>query len=128
MRDVERAIKAQYPANQEVTLHTIGHRAGFGVIVTDDALVFLLGSIEPRTRKRLEWPWFEATSDFLAARQWVDVGGKHISTGEAGTLDGFLKGRHRTHIANYVAAVLVDVGVADAVADPPVQIRLRRQA
>jgi len=123
---VEARIREHFPALREVTLHTIGQHATFGVVVRDDALVLILGSVEPRTPKRLEWPWLDSTAEFLAAGAWVVVGGKHESAGEPGTLDGFLKRFRRTHVANYVAAVLEEAGVVEVDEGPPVLVRLRK--
>ena len=112
---VEQAIR-QHCANSDV-LPTSGGRSSFKIISIEiDGLRILAG----KSRLPLiPWGALEGVVPYLTGRDRVMVGGVRQSIGAPGTLDDYFKRMvTKTTVANYVAPILVESGVAEYVPEP----------
>lgn len=119
---VEGAIRAGIRSG--ATLRTLARAVPFVVQELDDRrIVLLLGATRAWTP--VSWQCLEGIPEFLRNRGWVVVGGMHSVEADPGTLDEYLKGWLKRHVANYVARVLAGAGVVEVDHGPPVRVRLR---
>jgi hypothetical protein len=123
MGPVERAIRGTFSAPQ--TLETLARRRPFTLSAIDaQGIVLSLG--DTGSAARVSWECLEGVPAFLRDHPgWLRAGGRHVATGEPGTLDEHLKRDLQTHVANYVTRVLWDAGVIEVAMGQPVRLRLR---
>lgn len=105
---VERSLRWTFSA--PVTLETLAQGKPFTLSAMDgEGILLSLGETE--SPAHISWQCLEGVPSFLRAHPgWVLAGGKHVATGEPGTLDDHLKRDLQTHVANYVARVLSECG------------------
>ena len=117
---VQSAITAAIPPGS--TLKTLTRRVPFEVAeYDDDAMVLLLGP--QRSRTRILWQVLEDLGAWLAARAWTELGaGRGVPTSPE-SLNGFLDGEFSRSAGTYVAAILVEAGLAEADRGRPLRIR-----
>jgi hypothetical protein len=120
-RRVEQAVRAALRPGER--LYTPTGRGEFQVARFDtDALVLLLGDQEAWTP--LRWECLEGVVGFLQNRGWVPIGGRYDTVGDAGTLDGYLKGCTKRTTAGWVAVVLERAALIDIDRQRPARVRL----
>lgn len=121
MEDVERAIRANLV--EGTVLHTTARHAEFLVDRIDNqGMVLRLG--EGRNPVRISWGCLEGVPAFLEGRGAIPIGGMHITEGQPGTLDEYLKTCVHVNTARWVAVVLAEAGVVGIVPGRPVRVRL----
>ena len=124
MGPVESAIRQR--VHSGMMLRTVPMRAAFEIKeLSPNALVLLFGQKKARTS--IPWECLEGVPGFLNNNGWVKIGSVHITTGNPGTLDGYVKtngGPPRT-TGGYVAAVLEAAEIVDVDLRRPAKIRLK---
>lgn len=119
---VQRAVRAAIAPG--AVLRTPARAAPFVVEAPDgEELVLRLGAGQWRTP--LSWECIEGIADFLRGKGWVKIGTKYDVKGEAGTLDGYLKGCVNRATASWVTQVLATAGVVELNGERPLGVRLR---
>ena len=119
---VEIAVRARIRPGEQ--LHTAANASPFTVKDIDhNGVVLLLG--KGRWPVRLNWRCLEGIPTFLRDRGWVRIGSLFSSTGEAGTLDGYLKNHTKVLTAGWVAALLDRACVVEIDRSRPAKVRLR---
>ena len=121
MGPVERAVRRIGFAS----LKTIVGRAPFEVAeFSADALVLLLGQ---GWKTPVSWSCLEGIPQFVG-ESCVKINGGDLSRPASNTLDGYLKAAGvQRRAGTYVAAVLVEANVVEAVHDGSLHIRLAKQ-
>lgn len=124
MGPVERAIRTTFSA--PVTLETLAQGRPFTLAAIDgEGILLVLG--ETGSVARVSWECLDGVPAFLQQHPgWIRAGGRHVATGEPGTLDEHLKRDLQAHVANYVTRVLRDAGIVEVDRGRPVRLRLRR--
>ncbi|MCP4304792.1 MAG: hypothetical protein GY788_07960 [bacterium] len=122
MGPIEGAIRSS--ASPGLTLSTPTGRGQFSVAQIDErGIVLLLGKKEWPTP--LTWACLEGIADFLSDREWTPIGSRYETSGEPGTLDGYLKGCLKRTTAGWVAVLLEHAGVVEIDRSRPARVHLR---
>ena len=117
---VQSAITTAIPPG--ATLETLTRREPFVVAgYRDDAMVLLLGP--QRSRTPIPWQVWEELGAWLAARGWTELGAGRGQPTSPESLNGFLDARISRSAGSYVAAILVEAGLAEADGGRPLRIR-----
>ena len=103
MGPVEHAVRANVSAG--TVLHTTARYRPFVVDrLDDDGVVLLLG--EGQYPVRISWDCLEGVVGFLYGKGLIEIGGQHVSEGQPGTLDEYMKTCTKTNTARWVAVLL----------------------
>ena len=117
---VQSAITAAIPPG--ATLETLTRREPFVVAgYRDDAMVLLLGP--QRSRTPVQWQVWKELGAWLATRGWTELGAGRGQPTSSESLNGFLDARISRSTGSYVAAILVEAGLAEADGGRPLRIR-----
>jgi hypothetical protein len=119
---VQSALTAAIPPG--AILETLTRREPFVVAgYRDESMVLLLGP--QRSRTPIPWQVWEELGAWLAARGWTELGAGRGQPTSSESLNGFLDARITRSTGSYVAAILVDAGLAEADGGRPMRIRWR---
>lgn len=117
---VRSAITAAIPPG--ATLETLTRREPFVVAgYRDEAIVLLLGP--QRSRTPIPWQVWDELGTWLAARGWTELGAGRGQPTSPESLNGFLGARISRSAGSYVAAILLEAGLAEADGGRPLRIR-----
>jgi hypothetical protein len=117
---VQSAITAAIPPG--TSLETLADREQFRVEdYRDEAMVLLLGPQCSRTP--IPWYVLDDLGGWLATRSWTELGAGRGQPTNSESLNGFLDARISRSVGSYVAAILVDAGLAEAHGSRPLRIR-----
>ena len=86
----------------------------------------LLG--QKATPTPLPWECWEGVLAFLAAKGWVEIGGRFDVAANPTTLDGYLKTYIKRATAGWVAAVMEAAELVEIDRGRPARVRLRVNA